>query len=506
MFPLLKKIFLVLLLSTTCQILIAQQTDKLVTLTVSGSGKTKEAATQSALRSAIEQAFGAFVSSKTELLNDSLISDQIVSISNGNIQKYSIISEIKLPNEEYGITINAVVSISRLTTFCESKGIGVEVQGGLFAANIKQQMLNEESEINACKNLIEILTKIAFKCFDFTINANDPVSMQGDNNIWSINSMTTVNPNENLNSLIKYLYESLSAITMTEAEKLNYKNLNKNTFEIKFLSCNDLKERSFCFRNLKSLAIVCSLMNQLVAASLSYRISYEGINSHFDGFWMYNNTRMDRVSIAGGELPFRRFNYRAGGIIDIINLSQGFVHQQFHPEQYIGYLQSYNPNEHKWIFGLSSYYSQRPYLQITNSKEIKLSELEKIKSINVSPVDFSTTDYPATVTEGWFRCQFYVGPNRFGINDSLINGVNVGMPKIVKVNSKNCKNGLNLNNYRNYNDLSNLKIDSHYLNEGNLKIFGCETSGEYRRPLATLELPEYLYNQFIEDYKGLLEN
>jgi hypothetical protein len=44
---------------------IAQDADKTVSITVSGSGKTQEEAKQVALRSAIEQAFGTFISSKT---------------------------------------------------------------------------------------------------------------------------------------------------------------------------------------------------------------------------------------------------------------------------------------------------------------------------------------------------------------------------------------------------------------------------------------------------------
>ena len=44
--------------------------EKEITLIVSGDGVNKEKATMTALRSAIEQAFGAFVSSNTKLLND----------------------------------------------------------------------------------------------------------------------------------------------------------------------------------------------------------------------------------------------------------------------------------------------------------------------------------------------------------------------------------------------------------------------------------------------------
>ena len=52
----------------------AQETNKTVTLVVNGQGKTLEEAKQQALKSAIEQAFGTFISSKTEILNSKAVS------------------------------------------------------------------------------------------------------------------------------------------------------------------------------------------------------------------------------------------------------------------------------------------------------------------------------------------------------------------------------------------------------------------------------------------------
>jgi hypothetical protein len=81
--------------------------NKTVTLITSGQGKTQDEAKQNALRNAIEQAFGAFISSHTEVVNDNLVKDEIISISNGNIQKYEIISESALPdNLGYTTTYN----------------------------------------------------------------------------------------------------------------------------------------------------------------------------------------------------------------------------------------------------------------------------------------------------------------------------------------------------------------------------------------------------------------
>lgn len=94
-----KKILILLILAFA--LVSNAQDDKTVTLTVAGQGKTQDEAKQKALRSAIEQAFGTFISSKTEILNDNLVKDEIVSIANGNIQKFEIISEVQIPSGYY---------------------------------------------------------------------------------------------------------------------------------------------------------------------------------------------------------------------------------------------------------------------------------------------------------------------------------------------------------------------------------------------------------------------
>ena len=109
----------------------------IVTLTVSGQGATKEAATATALRSAIEQAFGVFVSANTEILNDNLVKDEIATVSSGNIQTYSEISCINMSNGEVSVTLSATVSIGKLVAYAKSKGAAAEFAGQTFAMNMK---------------------------------------------------------------------------------------------------------------------------------------------------------------------------------------------------------------------------------------------------------------------------------------------------------------------------------------------------------------------------------
>ena len=100
-----------------------------VTLVTSGTGSTKEEATKNALRSAIEQTFGTFVSANTAIVNEDLVKDEIVSISTGNIQSYQEVSCENMPNGEFDVTVKAVVSIGKLVSFAQNKGMTAELAG-----------------------------------------------------------------------------------------------------------------------------------------------------------------------------------------------------------------------------------------------------------------------------------------------------------------------------------------------------------------------------------------
>ena len=92
--------------------------EKTLTLFVTGQGTTFEEAKSICFRSAVEQAFGLFISSKTEILNDDMIKDEIISTSSGNIQSYDIISQIQLKNGPFLVNMNVVLSKSQLISFC----------------------------------------------------------------------------------------------------------------------------------------------------------------------------------------------------------------------------------------------------------------------------------------------------------------------------------------------------------------------------------------------------
>jgi ribosomal protein L7/L12 len=165
-----------------------------------------------------------FISSKTEILNDGLLTDQIISLSNGNIQQYEIISEIQIKNNsEYAVTTKSKVSISKLTSFIESKGIEVEFKGSIFAMNIKIQQLNEESEVNAIKEMSIVLKNISDRSFDFSIEPEvEPTLNQNNTQKWDIPLLIKVKLNSNFENYKNYFIKTLKAISLNIVEAKNY--------------------------------------------------------------------------------------------------------------------------------------------------------------------------------------------------------------------------------------------------------------------------------------------
>ena len=206
--------------------------DKTVSITVSGSGKTQDDAKQSAFRSAIEQAFGTFISSKTEILNDQVVADQIASVANGNIQSFSILNESQLPDGSWGVTLKALVSLSKLTSFVEAKGIAIEIKGGMFALNIKQQLLNEQGEIKAVNEMVGLLHEPMQISFDYVIKSSDPKSLDAESKNWEIPLVVTATTNKNIDFCANYCINTLAALSLSVHEVTSYQSLNKAVFPV----------------------------------------------------------------------------------------------------------------------------------------------------------------------------------------------------------------------------------------------------------------------------------
>lgn len=142
-----------------------------VTLIVNGQGRTKDEAINSALRSAVEQTYGVFVSSNTEILNDELLKDEIVSVSSGNIKSFTELGA-NVHNGIISVTLEAIVSTSTLASYAKAKGAACELVGSTFAVNYKLKQLRIKNTQVALEHLMIELDLLADDMFDYEINVN----------------------------------------------------------------------------------------------------------------------------------------------------------------------------------------------------------------------------------------------------------------------------------------------------------------------------------------------
>ena len=307
--------------------------NKTVTLTVSGSGKTIEEARLNALRSAIEQAFGAFISSKTEILNDNIVKDEIISISNGSIQKFNIVSEVEIPNTGFATTLNATVSVSKLTTFVESKGVVAEFKGNLFSFNIKQQILNENNEIKAINDLCETVKQIFNKSIDYQISAENPVALDNTNQNWSINLNIGLSVNNNILSIADYMFKTLNDISMSKTDVQNYKNLGKITYPISFAS----DKKSFSYINLRkeeSLKLLINLIKYFDKSAVDFNV-FNGISTinlkdKYPDFAISESIMLiGKVYRDEPEVPLNYQNDKSAAVVNNIKVRNAVFKNQF---------------------------------------------------------------------------------------------------------------------------------------------------------------------------------
>ena len=195
----------------------AQTQPQEVTLTVSSDGPSKDEATKNALRSAIEQTYGAFVSANTSILNDEMVKDEIVTVSNGSIKDYTEVSSVPDGKGGYFVTLTATVSLPHLITYAKNHGSECEFAGNTFGMEMKLWELNKESELKALKNLQTTLSKMENLC-DYKLEISEPY-LEGDNVI----AKFIIQPckNENTENFLNIYFATLESLTAYEGTLMN---------------------------------------------------------------------------------------------------------------------------------------------------------------------------------------------------------------------------------------------------------------------------------------------
>ena len=188
-----------------------------MTLVVSGTGPTKEEATKSALRSALEQTFGTFVSSNTTILNDDLVKDEIVTISSGTVKDYKYLAENE-NDGNYFVTLEATVSIGKLVQYVQAKGGETELAGATFAMDVKMKRLRQKNEEKAFENLLRQLEEIVPTMFDYSIKVSSPKS---DGGMFVSEATITISTNQNYTNARNLILNTLNGLCIKSYQSVN---------------------------------------------------------------------------------------------------------------------------------------------------------------------------------------------------------------------------------------------------------------------------------------------
>ena len=218
-----------------------------VTLVASGKASDSEKATTIALRSAIEQAYGTFVSANTTILNDDLVKDEIVTISNGNIKSYEVLSDVTCEDGQDMVTVKATVCISKLVSYAKSKGASAEFAGATFAQSMKIKELNKKNELQALQNVLSMTKELLQIAFDKKLYVLDPTVPTASimapnlpdpylekqynqyqnltNGYYEMVMNVVMESNDNTDKALRSVYETLKSISLSKEEIAEYEKI-----------------------------------------------------------------------------------------------------------------------------------------------------------------------------------------------------------------------------------------------------------------------------------------
>lgn len=197
-----------------------------VTLTTTGVAETEQDAVLNALRSAIEQVYGTFVSANTTILNDELVKDEIVSVSKGNIKSYEKLAVTESKTGQIMATVRAVVSVSQLASFAKSKGSSAEFAGQTFALNMKLMQLKKSNTETVLNHTFEQVDNLLNDAFDYEVSLKDPIiatrTYNGNNSTktdgYMVEATVSLLANDTARAIYLLLYETLNSLALSQEE------------------------------------------------------------------------------------------------------------------------------------------------------------------------------------------------------------------------------------------------------------------------------------------------
>lgn len=241
-----------------------------------GEGMNFETAKNEALRNSLEMVIGTFIKTSTEIENNKVLTDQVLSMSSGVIQSYKIISKLE-NNESWQVVVESMISVNNTVKYIESispSGSEVEIKGGVFAINQKLKEFARENEWKIINDVAGELHNIFQKSFDYILLSKEP---QNFNNNYKIENIISVYANQNINQAANLIVETLESISLSSEELKNYQEENHKYYTLTLKHVNIL--HVFHLREVKSIELIGLIFKNFDYYITLFELS-DGINAY----------------------------------------------------------------------------------------------------------------------------------------------------------------------------------------------------------------------------------
>lgn len=183
-----------------------------------GYGASPELALEKALQNAVEQAAGAYVSSITEIENDEIIKDEVLSLSHGFIKEHRKLSESKF-DTEYKVVVAAIIVEKQMMESLEASGVKVKYQTSGLVSDLKAWDKMKEDEYNMAKALFDVHEMKDYGIiWDYHLRMGEP---QRSGTKYSIKGVLSAQTNANYSIEFYNLKRILSELAL-ETEEMKY--------------------------------------------------------------------------------------------------------------------------------------------------------------------------------------------------------------------------------------------------------------------------------------------
>ena len=267
-----------------------------VEITTLGVGSTPSDAETVALRSALEQCYGVFLSAKSELSETSttvdgetsqtsMLFENMATITSGEIVSYEVLEQteesIQGQPSRFHVVVKSRVSVEAVANYARSKGVEVQLAGGMFAQNIKLRQLNEEAEITALENLVDQTALMLNNCVDFEVQYEDP--KEHLDGLWQLNVIASGRWNAYFDTWLDVVWNSLKGISCSSEEEEQRQQMQQSIWRVRALK--DADTLDVVFRAPESIFLFSDVLLLLRRSLLNFKVDADvRAISGFDAF------------------------------------------------------------------------------------------------------------------------------------------------------------------------------------------------------------------------------